>query len=129
MEYKGQYADNCLNSVAALTRSMYNRLFLWLAEPCNRTLTDPSMKKVNFIGVLDSADFEIVESNTFEEICISLFNEKLRQFVNHHMVALEVSDDDAKEEFDKTKSNKPVKINYIQKERLLLIPYDSYCKN
>ena len=42
--YKGQNADNCLNSVAALARSMYNRLFLWLVDLCNRTLIDPTMK-------------------------------------------------------------------------------------
>ena len=35
--YKGQNADNCLNSVAALARTMYNRLFLWLVDLCNRT--------------------------------------------------------------------------------------------
>ena len=36
--YKGQNADNCLNAIAALARSMYNRLFLWLVDLCNRTL-------------------------------------------------------------------------------------------
>merc|ERR1719150_1232506 len=51
--YKGQNADNCLNAISALARSMYNRLFLWLVDLCNRTLIDPTMKKVNFIGVLD----------------------------------------------------------------------------
>merc|ERR1719232_895808 len=87
--YKGQNADNCLNSVAALARSMYNRLFLWLVDLCNRTLIDPTMKKVNFIGVLDIAGFEIFEFNTFEQICINFCNEKLQQFFNHHMFVLE----------------------------------------
>eukprot|EP00092_Neocalanus_flemingeri_P038409 GFUD01041816.1.p1 GENE.GFUD01041816.1~~GFUD01041816.1.p1 ORF type:complete len:1588 (+),score=475.81 GFUD01041816.1:64-4764(+) len=87
--YKGQNADNCLNSVAALARSMYNRLFMWLVDLCNRTLVDPTMKKVNFIGVLDIAGFEIFEFNTFEQICINFCNEKLQQFFNHHMFVLE----------------------------------------
>ena len=87
--YKGQNADNCLNAVAALARSMYNRLFLWLVDLCNRTLIDPTMKKVNFIGVLDIAGFEIFEFNTFEQICINFCNEKLQQFFNHHMFVLE----------------------------------------
>ena len=87
--YKGQNADNCLNAVAALARSMYNRLFLWLVDLCNRTLIDPTMKKVNFIGVLDIAGFEIFEYNTFEQICINFCNEKLQQFFNHHMFVLE----------------------------------------
>jgi len=87
--YKGQNADSCLNSVAALARSMYNRLFMWLVDLCNRTLIDPTMKKVNFIGVLDIAGFEIFEFNTFEQICINFCNEKLQQFFNHHMFVLE----------------------------------------
>ena len=87
--YKGQNADNCLNSIAALARSMYNRLFMWLVDLCNRTLIDPTMKKVNFIGVLDIAGFEIFEFNTFEQICINFCNEKLQQFFNHHMFVLE----------------------------------------
>merc|ERR1711915_972463 len=87
--YKGQNADNCLNAISALARSMYNRLFLWLVDLCNRTLIDPSMKKVNFIGVLDIAGFEIFEFNTFEQICINFCNEKLQQFFNHHMFVLE----------------------------------------
>ena len=87
--YKGQNADNCLCAVAALARSMYNRLFMWLVDLCNRTLIDATMKKVNFIGVLDIAGFEIFEFNTFEQICINFCNEKLQQFFNHHMFVLE----------------------------------------
>merc|ERR1712180_142997 len=87
--YKGQNADNCLNAIAALARTMYNRLFLWLVDLCNRTLIDPTMKKVNFIGILDIAGFEIFEFNTFEQICINFCNEKSQQFFNHHMFVLE----------------------------------------
>merc|ERR1712045_407886 len=87
--FKSQNANQCLNAVAALSRSMYNRLFMWLVDLCNRTLIYPSMKKVNFIGVLDIAGFEIFEFNTFEQICINFCNEKLQQFFNHHMFVLE----------------------------------------
>merc|ERR1712183_1253996 len=87
--FKSQNANQCLNSVAALARSMYNRLFRYLVDMCNATLIDPTMKKVNFIGVLDIAGFEIFEFNTFEQICINFVNEKLQQFFNHHMFVLE----------------------------------------
>merc|ERR1712012_1102070 len=87
--FKAQNANQCLNAVAALARSMYNRLFMWLVDLCNRTLIDPSMKKVNFIGVLDIAGFEILDFNTFVQICINFCNEKLQQFFNHHMFVLE----------------------------------------
>merc|ERR1712212_930624 len=71
------------------TEWVYKRLFLWLVDLCNRTLIDPTMKKVNFIGILDIAGFEIFEFNTFEQICINFCNEKLQQFFNHHMFVLE----------------------------------------
>merc|ERR1711963_285015 len=90
--FKAQNANQCLNAVAALARSMYNRLFMWLVDLCNRTLIDPSMKKVNFIGVLDIAGFEIFDFNTFEQICINFCNEKLQQFFNHHMFVLELEE-------------------------------------
>jgi myosin heavy chain 6/7 len=68
---------------------MYGRLFRYIVDMCNNTLIDPTMKKVNFIGVLDIAGFEIFEFNTFEQLCINFVNEKLQQFFNHHMFVLE----------------------------------------
>ena len=56
---------------------------------CNNTLIDPTMKKVNFIGVLDIAGFEIFDFNTLEQLMINFVNEKLQQYFNHHMFVLE----------------------------------------
>merc|ERR1719410_1660352 len=74
---------------ASIIKNIYGRLFRYLVDMCNATLIDPTMKKVNFIGVLDIAGFEIFEFNTFEQICINFCNEKLQQFFNHHMFVLE----------------------------------------
>jgi len=76
-------------SVGSIIKNMYGRLFRYLVDMCNNTLIDPTMKKVNFIGVLDIAGFEIFEFNTFEQLCINFVNEKLQQFFNHHMFVLE----------------------------------------
>merc|ERR1711915_500362 len=73
----------------SIIKNIFGRLFRYLVDMCNATLIDPSMKKVNFIGVLDIAGFEIFEFNTFEQICINFVNEKLQQFFNHHVFVLE----------------------------------------
>merc|ERR1712045_488487 len=86
---KGQTVEQATNAVGAIARSTYNRLFLWLIDMCNKTLLDPTMKKANFVAVLDIAGFEIFEYNGFEQISINFVNEKLQQFFNHHMFVVE----------------------------------------
>ena len=56
---KGQNIDQSTQSVAGIARGLYDRVFKFLVEVCNKTLVDPTMKKVVFIGVLDIAGFEI----------------------------------------------------------------------
>merc|ERR1712064_63981 len=86
---KGQTVEQATNGVGAIARATYNRLFLWLIDMCNKTLLDPTMKKANFVAVLDIAGFEIFEYNGFEQISINFVNEKLQQFFNHHMFVVE----------------------------------------
>ena len=86
---KGQSVEQATNGVGAIARATYNRLFIWLIMKCNATLIDPTMKKVNFVAVLDIAGFEIFEYNGFEQISINFVNEKLQQFFNHHMFVVE----------------------------------------
>merc|ERR550519_1615548 len=77
------------NSVAGIARAIYERTFRIIVDKCNETLIDPTMKKVQYIGVLDIAGFEIFDYNGFEQICINFCNEKLQQFFNQHMFVLE----------------------------------------
>ncbi|XP_035510913.1 myosin-16-like [Morone saxatilis] len=85
---KGQNQDQCVYSIGALAKAIYDRMFKWMVTRINRTL-DTKMQRQYFIGVLDIAGFEIFEHNSFEQLCINFTNEKLQQFFNHHMFVLE----------------------------------------
>ncbi|CAF1208717.1 unnamed protein product [Adineta steineri] len=85
---KGQSKDQVTNSIGALSKSIYYRMFCWLVERVNVTL-DVKAKRQYFIGVLDIAGFEIFDYNGFEQLCINYTNERLQQFFNHHMFVLE----------------------------------------
>ncbi len=86
---KGQTCSGAASSVSGIGRSIYERVFRFIVEKCNDTLIDPTMKKVQYIGCLDIAGFEIFDYNGFEQICINFCNEKLQQFFNQHMFVLE----------------------------------------
>merc|ERR1712038_1475807 len=86
---KGQTCDQATNAVGGIARATFDRIFKWLIIKCNDTLIDKSMKKSNFVAVLDIAGFEIFEYNGFEQISINFVNEKLQQFFNHHMFVVE----------------------------------------
>ena len=75
--------------ILGIGRKIYEQLFNIIVNKCNVTLLDPTMKKIQYIGCLDIAGFEIFEYNGFEQICINFCNEKLQQFFNQHMFVLE----------------------------------------
>ncbi|KAJ2864287.1 class II myosin [Coemansia aciculifera] len=75
-------------SVEALARSMYERMFGALVSRINSAMSRPDGKST-FIGVLDIAGFEILETNSFEQLCINYTNERLQQFFNRTMFVLE----------------------------------------
>ncbi|XP_039596448.1 myosin heavy chain, skeletal muscle, adult-like [Polypterus senegalus] len=85
---KGQTVQQVNNSVGALTKAVYEKLFLWMVTRINQQL-DTKLPRQHFIGVLDIAGFEIFEMNSLEQLCINFTNEKLQQFFNHHMFVLE----------------------------------------
>merc|ERR1719323_2144868 len=86
---KGQTCKGAAAGVAGIGRKIYELVFRFIVDKCNDTLFDPTMKKVQYIGCLDIAGFEIFDYNGFEQICINFCNEKLQQFFNQHMFVLE----------------------------------------
>ncbi|XP_068141050.1 myosin heavy chain, muscle isoform X30 [Drosophila tropicalis] len=85
---QGRNVQQVTNSIGALCKGVFDRLFKWLVKKCNETL-DTQQKRQHFIGVLDIAGFEIFDYNGFEQLCINFTNEKLQQFFNHTMFVLE----------------------------------------
>ena len=57
---KGQNQAQCVYSIGALAKAIYDRMFKWMVLRINRTL-DTKMQRQFFIGVLDIAGFEIFE--------------------------------------------------------------------
>uniref|UniRef100_A0A3B3HN60 Myosin, heavy chain b n=1 Tax=Oryzias latipes TaxID=8090 RepID=A0A3B3HN60_ORYLA len=88
MVTKGQTVPQVNNSVSALCKSVYEKMFLWMVIRINEML-DTKQPRQFFIGVLDIAGFEIFDFNSLEQLCINYTNEKLQQFFNHTMFVLE----------------------------------------
>ncbi|PIN14470.1 Myosin class V heavy chain [Handroanthus impetiginosus] len=82
----------------ALAKIVYSRLFDWLVNKINSSIgQDPDSKLL--IGVLDIYGFESFKTNSFEQFCINLTNEKLQQHFNQHVFKME-QEEYTKEEID-----------------------------
>ncbi|KAJ8754564.1 hypothetical protein K2173_005725 [Erythroxylum novogranatense] len=82
----------------ALAKIVYSRLFDWLVNKINNSIgQDPDSKTL--IGVLDIYGFESFKTNSFEQFCINLTNEKLQQHFNQHVFKME-QEEYTKEEID-----------------------------
>ncbi|KAL5706011.1 Myosin-6 [Ranunculus cassubicifolius] len=81
-----------------LAKIVYSRLFDWLVNKINTSIgQDPDSKLL--IGVLDIYGFESFKTNSFEQFCINLTNEKLQQHFNQHVFKME-QEEYTKEEID-----------------------------
>jgi len=63
----------------ALAKNLYYRLFQWLVSTLNSHMQCPPHSDPLVIGVLDIYGFEVLGTNSFEQFCINLCNEKLQQ--------------------------------------------------
>ncbi|CDY39766.1 BnaA09g10180D [Brassica napus] len=80
----------------ALAKFVYARLFDWIVNKINNSIgQDPDSK--HMIGVLDIYGFESFKTNSFEQFCINLTNEKLQHHFNEHVLKME-QDEYKKEE-------------------------------
>ncbi|KAM0920054.1 hypothetical protein ACQ4PT_007723 [Festuca glaucescens] len=82
----------------ALSRIVYSRLFDWLVNKINSSIGQDPESKI-LIGVLDIYGFESFKTNSFEQFCINLTNEKLQQHFNQHVFKME-QEEYTKEEID-----------------------------
>ncbi|KAM5553425.1 myosin-6-like [Rosa sericea] len=90
--------DTAATSRDALAKIVYSRLFDWLVNKINNSIgQDPDSKYL--IGVLDIYGFESFKTNSFEQFCINLTNEKLQQHFNQHVFKME-QEEYTKEEID-----------------------------
>ncbi|KAK4768221.1 hypothetical protein SAY87_003362 [Trapa incisa] len=80
--------ENAAQSRDALAKTVYSRLFDWIVNKINSSIgQDPESKFL--IGVLDIYGFESFKTNSFEQFCINLTNEKLQQHFNQHVFKME----------------------------------------
>ncbi|EYC06123.1 hypothetical protein Y032_0078g1203 [Ancylostoma ceylanicum] len=94
---KNQNMQKSVFSAAALAKVLYERIFRWLLDKCNEAISESTSMLTESvlsrsIGVLDIAGFEIVQKNSFEQLCINYTNEKLQAFFNHFMFVREQSE-------------------------------------
>ena len=71
--------EQSANSRDTLCKTLYQRIFQWIADRVNSQLTVPKKDTKAVIGVLDIYGFEIFTKNGFEQFCINYCNEKLQQ--------------------------------------------------
>ncbi|CAG2185717.1 MYO1 [Mytilus edulis] len=71
--------EQALYARDALAKGVYDRLFTWIVQKINESLSSRRRSKCNLMGLLDIYGFEIVGVHSFEQFCINFCNEKLQQ--------------------------------------------------
>ncbi|KAL6770143.1 hypothetical protein ACKKBG_A33770 [Auxenochlorella protothecoides x Auxenochlorella symbiontica] len=80
-------AEAAAESRDALAKALYARLFDWLVAAVNRKIGSLGAggAGARSIGILDIYGFESFDTNSFEQLCINLANERLQQHFNGHV--------------------------------------------
>ncbi|KAL5009496.1 hypothetical protein ScPMuIL_011801 [Solemya velum] len=77
----------------AMAKALYERLFGWLVRQINQDI-HPQKKRgesAASIGILDIAGFEKMKTNSFEQLCINMVNERLQNFMNDCLFKIELA--------------------------------------
>jgi len=85
-------AEDTLNNVYALLKYLYKSIFGWLLRKVNEAMSASAQDTTShshFIGILDIFGFEILQTNSFEQLCINYTNERLQSQFNDHIFVLE----------------------------------------
>mmetsp|Transcript_11196 Transcript_11196/g.12942 ORF Transcript_11196/g.12942 Transcript_11196/m.12942 type:complete len:1567 (+) Transcript_11196:219-4919(+) len=80
-------AEQAQDAADSLAKSVYGKLFDYLVKEMNESMAPP--EEGNFIGILDIFGFEVLENNSFEQLCINFCNEKLQNYLNRHVFTSE----------------------------------------
>lgn len=83
--------DQAKDARDALSKAIFNNIFMWVFDVCNAAMTDTkgSGLPTNTIGVLDIFGFEVFKINSIEQMCIDVTNEQLQHFFNHNIFEME----------------------------------------
>jgi myosin-5 len=79
--------SSALTSRDTIAMMLYQRLFAWLVQRINQTISHEQASST--IGILDIYGFETFETNSFEQFCINYANEKLQCHFNNHLFKVE----------------------------------------
>ena len=85
MVMRNMDVESALVERNAVVKALYGYMFDWLISRINKAaaVSEEDMNENNsFVGILDIFGFEIFETNSFEQLCINLANEKLQQHFN-----------------------------------------------
>ncbi|GJP44698.1 hypothetical protein CLOM_g4059 [Closterium sp. NIES-68] len=112
-----------------LAKTLYSKLFDWIVAKVNESIgQDPTSTML--IGVLDIYGFEHFKTNSFEQFCINLANEKLQQHFNAHVLKME-QEEYTREQIDWSyvdfTDNEDV-LELVEGKQGILSTLDSTCK-
>uniref|UniRef100_A0A673B4S7 Myosin XVI n=1 Tax=Sphaeramia orbicularis TaxID=375764 RepID=A0A673B4S7_9TELE len=118
VEMSEQYRDQ-------LAKAIYGRLFSYLVNSINDYLQgDPALE----IGILDIFGFEEFQRNGFEQLCVNMTNERLRQYISEVLFQQEQAEclqEGIATETPRSPGNQPLVLDFfLQKPQGLLCVLD-----